>query len=185
MDYLIRPPNTIRSPRPGAAIAILILYYVLFVLMVSSFIRILLTLATNPGYTERRREKASKKHRSRKSSSRRDESGKSDSTREKRRRPSRSGTHDDGELGVVPYDISSHTGKPTLDGEAPGLEDFYRKNVFVCEGDGRPIWCSKCQNWKPDRTHHCREIDRCVRKMDHFWYFPLPNQLKHCDARAC
>ena len=58
--------------------------------------------------------------------------------------------------------------QPTKDNETPGLEAFYTKDVFVCEDDGRPIWCSKCLNWKPDRTHHCREVDRCVRKMDHF-----------------
>jgi len=51
---------------------------------------------------------------------------------------------------------------------APGLQDFYNRDVFVCQGDGRPIWCTTCENWKPDRAHHCREIERCVRKMDHF-----------------
>jgi len=51
---------------------------------------------------------------------------------------------------------------------APDLRQFYTKDVFTCEGDGRPIWCSTCLNWKPDRTHHCREVGRCVKKMDHF-----------------
>ena len=51
---------------------------------------------------------------------------------------------------------------------ASGLQEFYRRDAFVCQGDGRPIWCATCLNWKPDRTHHCREIERCVRKMDHF-----------------
>ena len=59
-------------------------------------------------------------------------------------------------------------GRPNSDSDSPGLEDFYNKNVFVCEGDGRPIWCSMCLIWKPDRSHHCREVDRCVRKMDHY-----------------
>lgn len=58
----------------------------------------------------------------------------------------------------------------------PGLEDFYKREVFTCESDGRPIWCSTCLNWKLDRAHHCREVGRCVRKMDHFcpWY-AVPN----------
>lgn len=30
------------------------------------------------------------------------------------------------------------------------------------ENDERLIWCSSCMNWKPDRAHHCRELDRCV-----------------------
>lgn len=31
------------------------------------------------------------------------------------------------------------------DPDSPGLELFYTKNVFVSEGDGRPIWCSHCK----------------------------------------
>jgi len=52
--------------------------------------------------------------------------------------------------------------------DSPGLEDFYTKEFFVCEGDGRPKWCSECANWKPDRAHHSRDVGRCVRKFDHF-----------------
>ena len=60
--------------------------------------------------------------------------------------------------------VGSRTGSD----QRPGLEDFIRRDVFICQGDGRPIFCSHCLNWKPDRTHHCREAVRCVRKMDHF-----------------
>lgn len=57
--------------------------------------------------------------------------------------------------------------EPDLD-----LESFYTKDVFVCQQDGRPLWCSTCCQYKTDRAHHCRELGRCVRKMDHFcpWY---------------
>lgn len=27
-------------------------------------------------------------------------------------------------------------------------------------------WCTTCQCWKPDRTHHCSICDECVLKMD-------------------
>ena len=52
------------------------------------------------------------------------------------------------------------------------LESFYTQDVFVCQQDGRPLWCSTCDQYKTDRAHHCRELGRCVRKMDHFcpWY---------------
>ncbi|PHH74091.1 hypothetical protein CDD82_5111 [Ophiocordyceps australis] len=53
------------------------------------------------------------------------------------------------------------------DVNSPGLEAFYSKDVFVCESDGRPRWCSLCHQWKPDRAHHASELGRCVRKMDH------------------
>lgn len=57
---------------------------------------------------------------------------------------------------------------PRLDPDSPGLENFYTRDIFECTADGRPIWCSPCGAWKPDRAHHCSEIGRCVRKMDHF-----------------
>lgn len=50
----------------------------------------------------------------------------------------------------------------------PGLERFWMKDVFTCDPNGLPIWCDKCHNWKPDRTHHSQDVGRCVTKMDHF-----------------
>ncbi|KAG6367244.1 hypothetical protein INS49_001429 [Diaporthe citri] len=49
-----------------------------------------------------------------------------------------------------------------------GLESFYTRDFYTCRSDGLPIWCSDCQNWKPDRAHHSGEIQRCVQKMDHY-----------------
>ena len=51
---------------------------------------------------------------------------------------------------------------------APGLEGFYGRDVFVCDYRGLPIWCSTCNNWKPDRAHHNQDVGRCTLKMDHF-----------------
>lgn len=28
-------------------------------------------------------------------------------------------------------------------------------------------WCKKCENYKPERTHHCKACQTCVLKMDH------------------
>eukprot|EP00913_Durusdinium_trenchii_P027579 g25868.t1 len=28
-------------------------------------------------------------------------------------------------------------------------------------------WCTKCSNWKPPRSHHCRSCNRCILRMDH------------------
>merc|ERR1712187_836931 len=30
-----------------------------------------------------------------------------------------------------------------------------------------PNYCSKCQHWKPPRTHHCGMCGRCVLRMEH------------------
>ena len=51
---------------------------------------------------------------------------------------------------------------------APTLDDFLSKDIFVCQLDGTPKWCSTCEIWRPDRSRHCREKDRCVLKLDHF-----------------
>ncbi|KAH9213829.1 DHHC palmitoyltransferase-domain-containing protein [Leptodontidium sp. 2 PMI_412] len=65
-------------------------------------------------------------------------------------------------------DTSRNTARPQEDPDSPGLELFYTKDVFICEPDGKPKWCTHCANWKPDRAHHCSTIDRCILKMDHF-----------------
>lgn len=41
-------------------------------------------------------------------------------------------------------------------------------DAFICDYQGDPLWCAHCSNWKPDRTHHCKELGRCVRRMDHY-----------------
>ena len=51
---------------------------------------------------------------------------------------------------------------------APGLEAFWTKDVFLCDPQGFPLWCTKCQTWKPDRAHHNQDVGRCTMKMDHF-----------------
>src|SRR5690606_12821524 len=60
-----------------------------------------------------------------------------------------------------------------MDHEKPkDLKKFWQRDVFICENDGLPKWCSHCNVWKPDRSHHSREVARCVRKEDHVcpWY---------------
>ncbi|KAI5856451.1 DHHC palmitoyltransferase-domain-containing protein [Tricharina praecox] len=62
----------------------------------------------------------------------------------------------------------THNSRPHPDAAPSNLRDFLDKEIFVCEGDGLPRYCSKCNCWKPDRSHHCSEIERCVWRMDHF-----------------
>ncbi len=74
------------------------------------------------------------------------------------------------------------------DPDSPGLELFYTKDVFVCEMDGKPKWCTYCANWKPDRAHHCSSSGRCILRMDHFcpWYVillqPEHNELSWLES---
>ncbi|OKP09689.1 Palmitoyltransferase pfa5 [Penicillium subrubescens] len=125
------------------------------------------TLCVNPGYlplgAERLRAEA-------KSEDPKHKHGK------RRRRKSRSRTRDaeknDKPASDVDVDlergINNHAGGKAYQLDPFGLESFYTKDVFVCQEDGRPPYCSTCCQFKTDRAHHCREVDRCTRKMDHF-----------------
>ena len=78
---------------------------------------------------------------------------------------------------------SNYPGSQGFQGDALSLESFYTKNVFVCQDDGRPQYCSTCCQYKTDRAHHCREINRCVAKMDHFcpWYVEIQPLISNCS----
>jgi palmitoyltransferase len=95
---------------------------------------------------------------------------------QKQRRRRRSKKPRDAEKADAPVDLEQGTRNNAdgiaYDSDSFGLESFYTKDVFVCQEDGRPPYCSACCQFKADRSHHCRELDRCVRKMDHFcpWY---------------
>jgi palmitoyltransferase len=139
VEYLLRSRNEV-----GAAVAILVLYFVFMLLMVATYIRTIWTINTDPGVVplgpmalDRRANEKNKNHQS----------------------PS----HQDGDLEGQPYYAA-----PDPHPDSPGLEHFYTKEVFVCENDGRPKWCSQCCNWKPDRAHHSSEVNRCVVRMDHY-----------------
>lgn len=43
-----------------------------------------------------------------------------------------------------------------------------QKDAYVCDFEGTPLFCDKCRIFKPDRAHHCKELGRCVRRMDHY-----------------
>ncbi|KAI0476423.1 palmitoyltransferase PFA5 [Xylariaceae sp. FL0804] len=128
--------------KDGAAIAILVLYFVFLLLMVAAYFRTLHTTFFDPGLVplgplavERRNDQTGRQ----------------------------TEKHRTGDLEGRGYNAG-----PDMNPDSPGLELFYTKNVFVCESDGRPRWCSHCCNWKPDRAHHSSEIGRCVIRMDHY-----------------
>ncbi|KAI1130995.1 DHHC palmitoyltransferase-domain-containing protein [Nemania abortiva] len=130
----------------GAAIAILVLYFVFFLLMVATYARTLYNANFNPGVVplgpraiDRRR-----------------------ATHGRRMKQSY------GPYGVHDLEGRAYEAGPHNDPDSPGLESFYSRDAFVCESDGRPKWCSECCNWKQDRVHHSREIGRCVYRMDHY-----------------
>jgi palmitoyltransferase len=124
----------------GAAITFLVLYFVFLLIALLTYLRVFIVIQLNPGVTPLGPSVA--EH---------DANAKSRSRRERGL-----------EAG------SRYEARPDDNPDSPGLEKFYSKDVFVCETDGRPRWCSTCCNWKIDRAHHCSEIERCVKKMDHY-----------------
>jgi palmitoyltransferase len=51
------------------------------------------------------------------------------------------------------------------DADPQAMEQY---DAYICDYEGAPLFCEKCRIYKPDRTHHCKELGRCVRKMDHY-----------------
>ena len=41
-------------------------------------------------------------------------------------------------------------------------DEFWMRDVFVCDQKGQPIFCYLCRSWKPDRAHHNQDVGRCT-----------------------
>ena len=174
MDYLLRPTTTIHTPRPGQAIGILVIYTTLLLLFIFTYARLLFTVTVNPGYVPRSSQWVDLQESKAKAKGRRFQRYKKKSSRSSDGSSRENAEEESVENGSLPghgFAGEASTAPATTE-PAPGLQGFYCRDAFVCQTDGRPNWCSTCLNWKPDRSHHCREIGRCVRKMDHFcpWY---------------
>ena len=169
MDYLLNPPTNLHAPRPGVAIAILVIHFSLLFFVASTYFRILHTVRANPGFVPRS-PRHPKERRKRQGTLWRTKTGPpgTDETQEESGESWTERNRTKDLARTSPYQNDTIGGEPNSNGFDTGLEPFYEKDVFVCEGDGRPRWCSTCKIFKPDRAHHCREVDRCVYKMDHF-----------------
>ncbi|KAL8650839.1 MAG: hypothetical protein Q9210_003594 [Variospora velana] len=157
VDYLLKPAATVGQPRHGAAIAIVTIYACLLLLLALAYLRLVYTIVTTPGYTPRgpqwyinNNNKRRRRSRSSRKNPRRHDLEKQNGVVGESRDTS-------GPLPSSPYANVPSAYGPANDIITPDLQDFYKRDVFTCESDGRPIWCSTCLNWKPDRAHHCRE----------------------------
>ncbi|KAJ5958472.1 uncharacterized protein N7479_005622 [Penicillium vulpinum] len=158
IDYLIHPlPSYNRDPRVGAGAAIIAVYYVLLIPMVVSYLHLYYIVLWNPGYLPLGEQKVADDENAKQSKRHR---GKKDTRKANTEKTSQA------DADVERGSTSTAVGIPIQSDD--GLESFYTKDVFVCQPDGRPLWCSTCCQYKTDRAHHCRELGRCVRKMDHF-----------------
>lgn len=167
INYLVRPPAGIPR-RLGAGVAIIVIYFSLMVPMSLAYFRVLGTIASEPGFVLRPGvgEKGTRKA-DRKRQKRQEGTGGHDGVREEEKNDY---LHD--RDGQSPTESAGYVNRGALeDGttEPPlGLDFFYKRDIFECETDGMPRWCSTCKMWKPDRSHHSSELGKCVFKMDHF-----------------
>ena len=168
VDYLINPyPNYARRPRVSTGAAIVAVYYVLLIPMVVTYLRLLYNVVWNPGYLPRGVPEAEDKQGRTQPSER--PRRKHHRRRSSRARAKPTEKADRSELDAdVERGLEYGAGGKAYPLTSTGLESFYTKDLFVCQLDGRPTYCSTCHQFKTDRAHHCREVNRCVRKMDHF-----------------
>ncbi|KAF2232135.1 zf-DHHC-domain-containing protein [Viridothelium virens] len=145
------------SARNGAGITILVLHFLLLAFLALNYFRLFHVLFTNNGFVPHRGQKPSSKS----------EANLETQTYHRSCAPTATARQSEGpDHGKTFLDFAS-----ILDGTKPpppGTEEFYSRDIFVCDAQGLPIWCPTCANWKPDRTHHCSDVGRCVRKLDHF-----------------
>jgi palmitoyltransferase len=147
----------------GACAALTTVYWVLFTPMFITYIRLLVQVNVNPGYVplgpaaiEQRKRMKNKK------------AAKADRTHQPKSKSSDDGYSREYTSTDTALAAESSAIPRDEDPDSPGLELFYSRRIFVCTSDGKPKWCTQCGHWKPDRTHHCSDVGRCVYKMDHY-----------------
>ena len=173
VDYLLRPSSqVVHKPRSAAAIVIIALYFLLLIPVAVCYVRLLQTIIVNPGYIPRGpRWHEDLQERGLQSSHRRTLQWRRPSAapHKKSSHPALNQAVDGG--GLIGRDYTHTTGplqEIGLTALQKGVEEFWTRDVFVCDAEGRPKFCSTCLDFKADRAHHCKELGRCVRKMDHY-----------------
>ncbi|PQE15644.1 Palmitoyltransferase PFA5 protein [Rutstroemia sp. NJR-2017a BBW] len=151
VNYLL-----VKHSNKSAAIPILVIYFILFLLMASAFLRVVYMTTIDPPYAPLG---AGAITRSRKTKRKTDDIAGEEYT-------------------------SGDSAATRNDPDSPGLELFYTKDVFTVERDGKPRWCSECCIWKLDRQHHCSVVGRCIYKMDHYcpWYVGCLNSANRAPT---
>ena len=187
IDYLINPAPELRvKSRPGSAVVLLIAYYLLLLVTLVCYFRLLHKITFNPGYIPRsqawhqkRNKKGAKRRNASRRHGRRDHrddgtlQGQISEKVEPRSNPWPSVDQDSGSNfsrhgSIATASAGLQTSRLDDDPEEASALPFWMRDIFMCTADGRPAFCSSCLSYKIDRVHHCSEINRCVQKMDHF-----------------
>ncbi|KAL5120803.1 palmitoyltransferase pfa5 [Pleosporales sp. CAS-2024a] len=70
---------------------------------------------------------------------------------------------------------------PTTEKAEADSAPMEQYDAYICDYEGAPLFCDKCRIFKPDRAHHCKELGRCISRMDHFcpWAGGIVAQHSH------
>ncbi|KAG7008442.1 hypothetical protein G7Y79_00005g015830 [Physcia stellaris] len=148
VDYLLKPTALSPASRPGTAIALIAVYCILLLLIALTYSRLLYIVTTDPGYVPRGQRWYANKELQKKSRPRTHPGN-----RESRASRNANGTAvlGNGHNGKYAYPDGPPIEEPDVpEEEITNLRSLYTKDAFTCEGDGRPVWCSTCLNFKPD-----------------------------------
>lgn len=173
VDCLLRPSSQVaHTSRPAAAIVILVLYFLLLIPVAVCYFRLLQTVVVNPGYIARGPQwHEGLQRRGPQNRSRRPVQWGRPSAGSQEKSSHLTSHQGIGGGELIGRDYAQTTAPfQEIDGIAigNGVEEFWTRDIFVCDAEGKPRFCSTCLNFKSDRAHHCKEVDRCVRKMDHY-----------------
>ncbi|KAF4312079.1 Palmitoyltransferase pfa5 [Botryosphaeria dothidea] len=148
----------VRRGEHGAGIAVIAVYCVLLFTTAVAYLRIITTIRVDPGLVSLGRGSADEKRRKRKGGRRHHHHRHPREGHGERRKSG--GKHHLGNEGVFEDEEGRTWAERQYEEKLKRLEKFVPREVFVCDYDGLPLWCDKCSNWKPDRTHHCSDLGR-------------------------
>ncbi|KAF3129342.1 palmitoyltransferase pfa5 [Orbilia oligospora] len=178
IPIIVEKTNT-PTPRTATAIGLIVGYLIFLIFMGSAYFRLVFTVLTNPGFTPLGPSAYGTSGEGKEAWTAPVSSG---STNEKGGAPpsANSDSRLTGSPQAAPVTNGSftpNTGFQALSSRPAGqqptalrqpLTQVFLRDIFLCDSNGEVRWCGRCGNYKPDRTHHCSEVGRCVENFDHF-----------------
>ncbi|KAK6336209.1 palmitoyltransferase pfa5 [Orbilia brochopaga] len=181
--------NSSPAPRTATAIGLMVGYLIFLLLMAAAYYRVVFTIMFNPGYTPLGPSAYGTSGEGKEAwvppatgSTARDEKASSqpqDSSAHGITQPTspQAASPQAGPQGATNSPLSPRGGFQALSArpdDQPNrplrqpLTQVFLRDIFLCDANGEVRWCARCGNYKPDRTHHCSEVGRCVENFDHF-----------------
>ncbi|KAK6343012.1 palmitoyltransferase pfa5 [Orbilia javanica] len=165
------------APRTATAIGLIVGYLIILIFMGSAYFRLVFTVLTNPGFVPLGPGAYGTSGEGKEAWTAPVSSG---STNEKGGAPPSAGSNSrltgsagpaENRNGPPNVGFQALSSRPADQPSTPlrqPLTQVFLRDIFLCDANGEVRWCGRCGNYKPDRTHHCSEVGRCVENFDHF-----------------